>query len=71
MTLAVLCPGFFCRVSNLLVEHNGSSSGGGEDGPRRQTVASWLESIKMGRYADLFVDGGYSTLDTVAQMTSE
>lgn len=62
-----------CRVSNLLVEHNGSGSsgGGGEDGARRQTVASWLESIKMGRYAELFVDGGYSTLDTVAQMTSE
>lgn len=66
-------PGFLCRVSNLLVEHNGcgSSGSGGEDGVRRQTVASWLESIKMGRYAELFVDGGYSTLDTVAQMTSE
>lgn len=59
-------------MSNLLVEHgSGGGGGGGEDGARRQTVASWLDSIKMGRYAELFVDSGYSTLDTVAQMTSE
>ncbi|CAF93010.1 unnamed protein product, partial [Tetraodon nigroviridis] len=40
-------------------------------GGRRQTVAEWLDSIKMGRYTELFLEGGYSSLDTVAHMTSE
>lgn len=59
---------FPTRLSNLLVEH------ASEEGPgssRRQTVGEWLDSIKMGRYAELFVEGGYSSLDTVAHMTSE
>lgn len=54
------------RLSNLLVEHaaeGGSCSSG--------TVGQWLDSIKMGRYAQLFQEGGYSSLDTVAHMTSE
>uniref|UniRef100_A0A3Q4BZ67 receptor protein-tyrosine kinase n=1 Tax=Mola mola TaxID=94237 RepID=A0A3Q4BZ67_MOLML len=53
------------RVSNLLVEH------ASEDGGRIRTVGEWLDSIKMGRYSELFMEGGYSSLDTVAQMTSE
>uniref|UniRef100_G3Q0Y7 receptor protein-tyrosine kinase n=1 Tax=Gasterosteus aculeatus aculeatus TaxID=481459 RepID=G3Q0Y7_GASAC len=36
-----------------------------------QTVGEWLDSIKMGRYTELFMEGGYSSLETVAQMTSE
>lgn len=56
------------RLSNLLVEH---ASEGGTCASRRPTVGEWLDSIKMGRYAELFVEGGYSSLDTVAHMTSE
>lgn len=55
-------------MSNLLVEH---ASEEGRCGRRRQTVGEWLDSIKMGRYTQLFVEGGYSSLDTVAHMTSE
>ena len=36
-----------------------------------QSVGDWLDSIKMGRYTELFMDGGFSSLETVAQMTSE
>ncbi|XP_060924882.1 ephrin type-A receptor 5 [Limanda limanda] len=57
------------RVSNLLVEH--ANVQGGDCSARSQTVGEWLDSIKMGRYTELFMGGGYSTLETVAQMTSE
>ena len=50
------------------MEHAGEDGGGGR---RRQTVAEWLDSIKMSRYTELFVEGGYASLDTVAHMTSE
>uniref|UniRef100_A0A674NRH7 receptor protein-tyrosine kinase n=1 Tax=Takifugu rubripes TaxID=31033 RepID=A0A674NRH7_TAKRU len=56
------------RLSNLLVEH---ASEEGTCSSRRQTVGEWLDSIKMGRYTELFVEGGYSSLDMVAHMTSE
>uniref|UniRef100_A0A7N6FA61 receptor protein-tyrosine kinase n=1 Tax=Anabas testudineus TaxID=64144 RepID=A0A7N6FA61_ANATE len=56
------------RVSNLLVEH---ASIDGDCSTRSQTVGEWLDSIKMGRYTELFMEGGYSSLETVAQMTSE
>ena len=56
------------RVSNLLVEH---ASVEGSCSARSQTVGEWLDSIKMGRYTELFMEGGYSSLETVAQMTSE
>uniref|UniRef100_A0AAQ5ZVD8 receptor protein-tyrosine kinase n=1 Tax=Amphiprion ocellaris TaxID=80972 RepID=A0AAQ5ZVD8_AMPOC len=56
------------RVSNLLVEH---ASVEGDSHTRSQTVGEWLDSIKMGRYTELFMEGGYSSLETVAQMTSE
>lgn len=58
----------FARVSNLLVEH---ASVEGDCSTRSQTVGEWLDSIKMGRYTELFMEGGYSSLETVAQMTSE
>uniref|UniRef100_A0A3B4Y4F5 receptor protein-tyrosine kinase n=1 Tax=Seriola lalandi dorsalis TaxID=1841481 RepID=A0A3B4Y4F5_SERLL len=56
------------RVSNLLVEH---ASVEGDCSTRTKTVGEWLDSIKMGRYTELFMEGGYSSLETVAQMTSE
>uniref|UniRef100_A0A3B3UVL0 receptor protein-tyrosine kinase n=1 Tax=Poecilia latipinna TaxID=48699 RepID=A0A3B3UVL0_9TELE len=56
------------RVSNLLVEH---ASVEGDCGTRSKTIGEWLDSIKMGRYTELFMEGGYSSLETVAQMTSE
>uniref|UniRef100_A0AAQ4QDE5 receptor protein-tyrosine kinase n=1 Tax=Gasterosteus aculeatus aculeatus TaxID=481459 RepID=A0AAQ4QDE5_GASAC len=56
------------RVSNLLVEH---ASVEGNCRSPSQTVGEWLDSIKMGRYTELFMEGGYSSLETVAQMTSE
>uniref|UniRef100_A0A8C2XEP5 receptor protein-tyrosine kinase n=1 Tax=Cyclopterus lumpus TaxID=8103 RepID=A0A8C2XEP5_CYCLU len=56
------------RVSNLLVEH---ASVEGNCSPLSQTVGEWLDSIKMGRYTELFMEGGYSSLETVTQMTSE
>uniref|UniRef100_A0AAX7T3J2 receptor protein-tyrosine kinase n=1 Tax=Astatotilapia calliptera TaxID=8154 RepID=A0AAX7T3J2_ASTCA len=56
------------RVSNLLVEH---ASVEGNCSTRSQTVGEWLDSIKMGRYTELFMEGGYSSLETVAQMTSD
>ncbi|CAG5867274.1 unnamed protein product, partial [Menidia menidia] len=55
------------RVSNLLVEH---ASVEGDCSSRSQTVGEWLDSIKMGRYTELFMEGGYASLETVAQMTS-
>lgn len=66
MPSSVLCPPL--RVSNLLVEH---ASEDGSCARQRQTVGEWLDSIKMGRYTELFLEGGYSSLDTVAHMTSE
>uniref|UniRef100_A0A8D3EEJ7 receptor protein-tyrosine kinase n=1 Tax=Scophthalmus maximus TaxID=52904 RepID=A0A8D3EEJ7_SCOMX len=54
------------RVSNLLVEHANVQ---GDCSARTQTVGEWLDSIKMGRYTELFMGGGYSSLETVAQMT--
>uniref|UniRef100_A0A3Q3B6Y5 receptor protein-tyrosine kinase n=1 Tax=Kryptolebias marmoratus TaxID=37003 RepID=A0A3Q3B6Y5_KRYMA len=56
------------RVSNLLVEH---ASADGDCSARTKTIGEWLDSIKMGRYTELFLEGGYSSLETVAQMTSE
>uniref|UniRef100_A0A8C6PGB2 receptor protein-tyrosine kinase n=1 Tax=Nothobranchius furzeri TaxID=105023 RepID=A0A8C6PGB2_NOTFU len=56
------------RVSNLLVEH---ASAEGDCSARTKSVGEWLDSIKMGRYTELFVEGGYSSLEMVTQMTSE
>ncbi|CAL8234738.1 unnamed protein product [Arctogadus glacialis] len=56
------------RVSNLLVEH---ASVEVDHTTLSQSVGDWLDSIKMGRYTELFMDGGFSSLETVAQMTSE
>ncbi|XP_054020816.1 ephrin type-A receptor 5 isoform X6 [Dryobates pubescens] len=53
------------RVSNLLVEHSpvGSSA--------YRSVGEWLEAIKMGRYTEIFMENGYSSMDAVAQVTLE
>uniref|UniRef100_A0A8C1B098 receptor protein-tyrosine kinase n=1 Tax=Cyprinus carpio carpio TaxID=630221 RepID=A0A8C1B098_CYPCA len=53
------------RVSNLLVEH------GSPEGCVFRSVEEWLEAIKMGRYTELFMERGYTSLDVVTQMTLE
>ncbi|XP_025964360.1 ephrin type-A receptor 5 isoform X14 [Dromaius novaehollandiae] len=51
------------RVSNLLVEHSPAGSGA------YRSVGEWLEAIKMGRYTEIFMENGYSSMDAVAQVT--
>ncbi|KAL2099923.1 hypothetical protein ACEWY4_004317 [Coilia grayii] len=51
------------RVSNLLVEQE---SGECTD---YRSVGEWLETIKMGRYSELFMESGYTSMEVVAQMT--
>ncbi|XP_025964361.1 ephrin type-A receptor 5 isoform X16 [Dromaius novaehollandiae] len=53
------------RVSNLLVEHSPAGSGA------YRSVGEWLEAIKMGRYTEIFMENGYSSMDAVAQVTLE
>ncbi|XP_066852428.1 ephrin type-A receptor 5 isoform X9 [Anser cygnoides] len=53
------------RVSNLLVEHSPVGSGA------YKSVGEWLEAIKMGRYTEIFMENGYSSMDAVAQVTLE
>ncbi|XP_017364161.1 ephrin type-A receptor 5 isoform X5 [Cebus imitator] len=54
-----------CRVSNLLAEHSPLGSGA------YRSVGEWLEAIKMGRYTEIFMENGYSSMDAVAQVTLE
>uniref|UniRef100_A0A8C9R0I8 receptor protein-tyrosine kinase n=1 Tax=Scleropages formosus TaxID=113540 RepID=A0A8C9R0I8_SCLFO len=51
------------RGSNLLVEPGLTECG------VYQSVEEWLEAIKMGRYTQLFVESGYTSLEVVTQMT--
>ncbi|XP_069868991.1 ephrin type-A receptor 5 isoform X9 [Dipodomys merriami] len=53
------------RVSNLLAEHGSLGSGA------YRSVGEWLEAIKMGRYTEIFMENGYSSMDAVAQVTLE
>ncbi|XP_069450319.1 ephrin type-A receptor 5 isoform X9 [Ovis canadensis] len=53
------------RVSNLLSEHGSLGSGA------YRSVGEWLEAIKMGRYTEIFMENGYSSMDAVAQVTLE
>ncbi|XP_057880714.1 ephrin type-A receptor 5 isoform X3 [Melospiza georgiana] len=53
------------RVSNLLVEHSPVGSGA------YRSVGEWLEAIKMGRYTEIFMENGYSSMDAVAQVSLE
>ncbi|KAM8936768.1 ephrin type-A receptor 5 isoform 9-T9 [Lycaon pictus] len=53
------------RVSNLLAEHGPLGSGA------YRSVGEWLEAIKMGRYTEIFMENGYSSMDAVAQVTLE
>ncbi|XP_058153741.1 ephrin type-A receptor 5 isoform X6 [Dasypus novemcinctus] len=53
------------RVSNLLMEHGPLGSGA------YRSVGEWLEAIKMGRYTEIFMENGYSSMDAVAQVTLE
>ncbi|KAI1238455.1 hypothetical protein IHE44_0013187 [Lamprotornis superbus] len=52
-------------ASNLLVEHSPVGSGA------YRSVSEWLEAIKMGRYTEIFMENGYSSMDAVAQVTLE
>ncbi|XP_061446673.1 ephrin type-A receptor 5 isoform X13 [Rhineura floridana] len=53
------------RVSNLLGEHSPLGNG------VYKSVGEWLEAIKMGRYTEIFMENGYSSMDAVAQVTLE
>nr|XP_031545721.1 ephrin type-A receptor 5 isoform X5 [Vicugna pacos] len=53
------------RVSTLLAEHGPLGSGA------YRSVGEWLEAIKMGRYTEIFMENGYSSMDAVAQVTLE
>ncbi|XP_057627248.1 ephrin type-A receptor 5 isoform X8 [Chionomys nivalis] len=53
------------RVSTLLAEHGSLGSGA------YRSVGEWLEAIKMGRYTEIFMENGYSSMDAVAQVTLE
>uniref|UniRef100_A0A3B1JMD9 receptor protein-tyrosine kinase n=1 Tax=Astyanax mexicanus TaxID=7994 RepID=A0A3B1JMD9_ASTMX len=53
------------RVSNLLVEH------GSVELCVFSSVGEWLDAIKMGRYTELFMESGYTSLEVVTQMTLE
>lgn len=63
--LLLLFSPFVFRVSNLLVEHSPVGSGA------YRSVGEWLEAIKMGRYTEIFMENGYSSMDAVAQVTLE
>ncbi|KAM6150429.1 ephrin type-A receptor 5 isoform 9-T9 [Erethizon dorsatum] len=51
--------------ANLLAEHGSLGSGA------YRSVGEWLEAIKMGRYTEIFMENGYSSMDAVAQVTLE
>ncbi|XP_008117005.2 ephrin type-A receptor 5 isoform X5 [Anolis carolinensis] len=53
------------RVSNLLGEHSPLGNG------VYRSVGEWLEAIKMGRYTEIFMENGYSSMDAVAQVNLE
>lgn len=36
-----------------------------------RSVGEWLESLKMGQYADNFNESGYTSLDVVTKITLE
>ncbi|XP_034145957.1 ephrin type-A receptor 5 isoform X4 [Esox lucius] len=63
------------RVSNLVEPGTGSvessmyASVGLREGSGHQSVGEWLEGIKMGRYNELFMETGYTSLEVVAHMT--
>ena len=46
-----------------MAEHGSLGSGA------YRSVGEWLEAIKMGRYTEIFMENGYSSMDAVAQVT--
>ena len=36
-----------------------------------QSIEEWLKGIKMGRYVELFMDSGYTSVEVVSHMTLE
>ncbi|XP_078287637.1 ephrin type-A receptor 5-like isoform X2 [Rhinoraja longicauda] len=53
------------RRSNLLLDHNTTGFNA------YRSVGEWLESLKMGQYADNFNESGYTSLDVVTKITLE
>uniref|UniRef100_A0A6Q2YE40 receptor protein-tyrosine kinase n=1 Tax=Esox lucius TaxID=8010 RepID=A0A6Q2YE40_ESOLU len=53
------------------VESSMYASVGLREGSGHQSVGEWLEGIKMGRYNELFMETGYTSLEVVAHMTLE
>lgn len=53
------------RGSNLLLDHNTMGFNA------YRSVGEWLESLKMGQYADNFNESGYTSLDVVTKITLE
>ncbi|XP_032874312.1 ephrin type-A receptor 5 isoform X4 [Amblyraja radiata] len=53
------------RGSNLLLDHNTMGFNA------YRSVGEWLESLKMGQYADNFNENGYTSLDVVTKITLE
>ncbi|XP_042182299.1 ephrin type-A receptor 5 isoform X1 [Oncorhynchus tshawytscha] len=65
------------RVSNLVepgsVDSEGSVSASVAlmEASGYQSIEEWLKGIKMGRYVELFVDSGYTSVEVVSHMTLE
>ncbi|XP_031681865.1 ephrin type-A receptor 5 [Oncorhynchus kisutch] len=63
------------RVSNLVepgsVDSEGSVSASVAlmEASGYQSIEEWLKGIKMGRYVELFVDSGYTSVEVVSHMT--
>nr|XP_029509247.1 ephrin type-A receptor 5-like [Oncorhynchus nerka] len=63
------------RVSNLVepgsVDSEGSVSASVAlmEASGYQSIEEWLKGIKMGRYVEIFVDSGYTSVEVVSHMT--
>uniref|UniRef100_A0A4W5R2F3 Protein kinase domain-containing protein n=1 Tax=Hucho hucho TaxID=62062 RepID=A0A4W5R2F3_9TELE len=58
-------------ASVALREASGYQSGGLREASGYQSIEEWLKGIKMGRYAELFMDSGYTSVEVVSHMTLE
>lgn len=56
-------------ASVALMEATGYQSGGLREATGYQSIEEWLKGIKMGRYVELFMDSGYTSVEVVSHMT--
>ncbi|XP_029548307.1 ephrin type-A receptor 5 [Salmo trutta] len=56
-------------ASVALMEATGYQSGGLREAIGYQSIEEWLKGIKMGRYVELFMDSGYTSVEVVSHMT--